>query len=89
MFAALNSVVEADGGGTGGRVFSGELDDVFACDAGQGCDSFGGIFNDSLLQGFETVGESIYVVGIVQVFADDYVHQAEGQREVAAGIYAQ
>ena len=55
-------------------------------DAGQRGHPLGRIVQDALAQRIETVGVPVDVIGVVQLLADDHVHQAQRQRQIAAWI---
>ncbi len=84
--AALHAVIQADGGGPRGGVLARQLDDVSRRDAGERGHALGRISFSALAQCVETRGVARDVIGVVEIFADDDVHQAERQRDVAAGV---
>ena len=86
VLAALDAVVQADRGGTRGRVLAGKLDDIFFGDAGEGGDAIRRIIRaHAIAQRLESVGVAGDVIGVVKFFADDDVHQAERERQIAPG----
>ena len=89
MLAALDAVVQADRRRTCSRIFARQLHDVFFRDAGQRRNALGMIGADALAQFLKTVGVTGDVIRIMQFFADDDVHQAQREREIAAGINPQ
>ena len=86
LIAALHAVVQPDRRGTCGRVVSRQLHDVSAAMPVSAATRSGGYSSDALAQRIETVGVSVDVIGVVQFFADDHVHQAQRQRQIAARV---
>src|SRR5208337_1705616 len=79
-------IVDTDYGGTHAGILARELDDVASGDAGPLRDFFGRILLRARFQVFETHRVAGNVVGVVEIFVDDDVHQAERQRGIGAGI---
>ena len=85
-FAALHAVIQADRGGTHGRVLSRQRDDVFGGNPGERRHAFRRMIPRLLAKLFEADGVALDVIGVVEILGDQHVHQAECERRVAAGI---
>ena len=77
-FAALDAVVDANDGGLGAGIFAGEVHDVAGRDASELGDLGRRVVGHQLPQAVEAGGVMLDVIGVMPVFADDDVHQAEG-----------
>ncbi len=84
--AALDAVIQADGGRPRGGIFAGEGDDFVRGDAGEFGGALRGPRQHAIAEGIEAIGVARDVIGIVEVLADDDVHEGEGQGGIAAGV---
>ncbi len=67
------------------RILARQRDDVGAIDSGERFHALGRILSGAFLQRFKSGGVVRYVIGVVQIFGEDYVHQTQRQRQIAAG----
>ena len=82
--APLCSIIQPDGGRPGGGIFSGERNHVGAINSSERFHSFRRIFRRQFFQRVESLGIVGDIIGVVQIFSDDHVHQAQSERQVAA-----
>ena len=85
VFAALDAVVHAQGGGPCGGVLARELFDFGGRHAGPCGDTLGRVVADALGELVEAVGHGVDVGAVFEAFAQDDVHHAEGEGDVGAG----